>query len=388
MTLNTSPSVSARYWRIALPALLLALTAPALTQEPPATSADEEAPAEPRRPLPGPSVGVRAAEIDEWIPERERIWLGGIPPGGAQSGAAAQEADATGSAPIDEADAPAPASGDPQREPAIPAATPFFARQQLDLSGRPRGSVLIVPDAGQHAAWPGLISALFEQLPLHGWHTLAPALPPPEAVLVSTLPADPAASAPATEPASGTDPEAQSTQTVLPAAGDAADVPASSAEEIAADAPAVAAVLAPTAESIAQQRLQLALGHLRQQGNETGSVAIGIGYGALRAVRLATADPQAFSALALINVDLNPAESAELIDLLAALELPVLDLLTAPAAAQRQAAISRARQLTAHSAYEQVTLPTPAMPTPANEGKHETLTRRVRGWLDRVSPAS
>src|SRR5690606_18873197 len=58
----------------------------------------------------------------------------------------------------------------------------FFARWLPDLTGAPRGGVLILHDAGQHPSWPLTVAALFDSLPLHGWHTLAMELPTPGAV--------------------------------------------------------------------------------------------------------------------------------------------------------------------------------------------------------------
>src|SRR5690606_11242800 len=43
----------------------------------------------------------------------------------------------------------------------------FFARYVGDLSGTPRGAVLILPDAGQHPSWPYTVAALLDDLPLH-----------------------------------------------------------------------------------------------------------------------------------------------------------------------------------------------------------------------------
>src|SRR5690606_26502271 len=38
----------------------------------------------------------------------------------------------------------------------------FFARFVPDLTGAPRGAVLILHDAGQHPSWPLTVAALFE----------------------------------------------------------------------------------------------------------------------------------------------------------------------------------------------------------------------------------
>jgi len=55
----------------------------------------------------------------------------------------------------------------------------FQARLVADLSGLPRGAAIILPDSGQHPSWPLTVAALLDDLPLHGWSTLAIELPTP-----------------------------------------------------------------------------------------------------------------------------------------------------------------------------------------------------------------
>lgn len=345
-------------WIAALLAVAVPATAQPTVEVAPATPPALTSPA--AAPALGASVGARSAEVAEWIPERERIWLGHTAPPETPS-AAPTPAEPT-TTPTDEPTAEAAADQ--------PAAEPFFARQQRNLSGTPRGSVLIVPDAGQHAAWPDIVAALFDQLPLHGWHTLAPALPPPAVQAVSVTPAVQAASAAA---------EAGTTEP---------DTLAATAEPVTTPAPPVTdngETTAPLPDAIAQQRLQVALQHLNQNGDTGTVIAIGIGHGALRAARLVAAAPQTFAGLVLINANGAADPEFELTPLLAALELPTLELLTAPSATDRQQAAARARQLNAHGQFAQVLLPVPAATVPAMELRYDNVARRVRGWLDRQS---
>lgn len=55
----------------------------------------------------------------------------------------------------------------------------FQARHIADLSGQPRGAVIILHDSGQHPSWPFTAAALIDDLPLHGWDTLNIELPAP-----------------------------------------------------------------------------------------------------------------------------------------------------------------------------------------------------------------
>ena len=79
----------------------------------------------------------------------------------------------------------------------------FQARHIADLSGQPRGAVIILHDSGQHPNWPFTAAALIDDFPLHGWDTLNIELPVP--TLNTAQPATPAPTATAT----GVEPQAQ-----------------------------------------------------------------------------------------------------------------------------------------------------------------------------------
>lgn len=77
----------------------------------------------------------------------------------------------------------------------------FRARRIPDLSGEPRGAVIVLHDSAHNPVWPHTVDALSDDLPLHGWDTLSIELPTPDA---TPAPADTA-----TPTAAGTEPRAQ-----------------------------------------------------------------------------------------------------------------------------------------------------------------------------------
>lgn len=256
----------------------------------------------------------------------------------------------------------------------------FQARFIPDLSGLPRGSMIVLHDSGQHPSWPFTVAALLDDLPLHGWSVLAIELPAP-AQDAEPLPAG-AMPAPAAEP--GAAPPAEPAATTPAAAGTPTTATAT---------PASAAINPASAEGIearAQARIGAALKYLADR-RERNVVLLGFGSGATRAaatVRRMVSDPailrpDPISTLVLIAPrNALPGLELDLPKLLPATELPALDIVlsndpqAAAEAEQRRRAVLHQRE----RIYRRLELP----PIAATENAQRALmVRRVRAWLQR-----
>ncbi len=252
----------------------------------------------------------------------------------------------------------------------------FPARYLPDLTGQPRGAVLLLHDAGQHPAWPFTLAALFEELPLQGWHTLAIELPAPaaadspEAALAAAA-VDPAPAAPATTPAAPITAPADPNAAPPPA-----PAPTLSLREMAVQARIDAGIRqlvpAPTPQSVV--------------------VLVGFGSGAIRAaetvkLRMAgngAASPMPLRALVLVNAEHELPGMAETLPALLPLSsLPTLDLvqgeqrLQLEAQEQRRRAVLRQRE----RLYRAVVLPPLSA---ANGSDSSAMSRRIRGFLQQL----
>jgi hypothetical protein len=232
----------------------------------------------------------------------------------------------------------------------------FVARYIADLSGEPRGAVLILHDSGQHPSWPLTVAALIDDLPLHGWSTLSIELPAPTSDKAAATPAQPAAPA-AAPPA--------------PAAGAAAPPPAAASNLSAR-------------EQQAQARIAAGLRHLTGQ-QQTNIAVIGFGSGAYRAaefVRQAaagnTAPITALTLIAPLNQMSDGSES--LPKILPATGLPALDLvLSSEPLARSEAELRRRAVLHQRTRiYQQVELPPINSDTRPGQS---LMVKRVRGFL-------
>lgn len=256
----------------------------------------------------------------------------------------------------------------------------FPARFVADLTGQPRGAVLLLHDAGQHPTWPFTLAALFEELPLHGWNTLAIELPTPAAAgapdaalaaaAADPATADPAAAAPADAPAAGQTPPAPATPATT------STTPTLSALELAV-----------------QARIDAGINHLAPAATPASVVAIiGFGSGAIRAaeaVKQRAAGngaglPVPLQALVLVGAEnALPGMASTLPQLLPASGLPTLDLvqgeqpLQLAAQEQRRRAVLRQRE----RLYRAVVLP-PL--NAANGSDGSALSKRIRGFLQQL----
>lgn len=241
----------------------------------------------------------------------------------------------------------------------------FQARHIPDLSGQPRGAIIVLHDSGQNPSWPFTVAALLDDLPLHGWDTLSIELPTP---------------AKADEPdKSSSTPNASSTAT--------ANTPAPSTPTPAANnQPA-----APTGiEPQTQARIAAALKYFSDQ-KQNNVVLIGIGSGAIRAAELirqmatANADKSIAPITTLIMIaprNTLPGIEMDLPKILPATEIPTLDItldsdpLTRADAELRRRAVLHQRT----RVYRQMALP-PINNT--SDAQHSGMIKRIRAWLQR-----
>ena len=241
----------------------------------------------------------------------------------------------------------------------------FQARYIADLSGQPRGAVIILHDSGQHPNWPFTAAALIDDLPLHGWNTLNIELPPPK-----TETAAPAALAPTAAPATPPAP-----------------VPAAPANT----APAAAAGIEPQA----QARINAAIKFFSDQ-NQRNVVLIGFGSGAFRAAEnlraAATANPATpgataptgagpISALVMIapqqRLDGSDMNLPKLLPLTA---VPALDLVLDSDIRARGEAEARRRAVLHQRMRVYTRIELPPL-NGASDAQHAVMVKRVRSWL-------
>jgi len=247
----------------------------------------------------------------------------------------------------------------------------FIARYIPDLSGEPRGAVIVLHDSGQHPNWPFTVAALIDDLPLHGWSTIGIELPAPaqDPTAQNQSAPDNKTAPPATAP----------NATPTPPAATPAPNPATTPN-------APAATLAP--EQRAQARIAAALRYFTEQ-KQTNVVLIGFGSGAYRAAefvrQLAAGNggksTAPITALALIAAqDKLPDSTDALPKMLPATELPALDLVLSSELSARAEAEQRRRAVLHQRKriYQQLELP------PLNgdvQAVHNLMVKRVRGFL-------
>lgn len=233
----------------------------------------------------------------------------------------------------------------------------YFPQQLADA----RGSVLLVPAAGQHAAWPDHIRALTEQLPPHGWSVLV-------VTPVAASPPPPPAPPPQATPQQPTPPDSAEVDEA------AAAQPATAAEPSTASSPETASV-----DSNMLDVLHAGIALLESKGQKN-TILIGMGDGGMAAVELAHKDMGTGSSVkGLVLADLpalaRPAQ--KLSEIFRLHPLMVLDIVHPES---REAQRLRAGQLKQFPQYYVVQLPEPMADI---QQRNDRLARRVRGWLTR-----
>lgn len=288
----------------------------------------------------------------------------------------------------------------------------FYGLYLPGRSAEPQGGVLILHDLEQHGHWPVLVGPLRENLPEHGWATLAVELPSPYRTTSTVRPVSETANPPPEEsdeteeeitpealPQDTT--EVETTDPAGPSAGSSAaetdadtetdidpdnepplppleGLPPLPASEESPEVPDEAQVMAFDQQVTA--RIIAGLQYLADRG-QLNQVIIAIGDSAplaANAVAVWQRERQAEQGISLVMVDAreNPYTQLPLTDTLRPLELPVLDLITSDnqmtdwQLQSRRGMMKRLHndnywQIRQNSASADAT----------------TTTRRIRGWL-------
>ena len=292
----------------------------------------------------------------------------------------------------------------------------FYGLFLRERSGQPQGGALILHDLEQHSHWPQLVAPLREQLPEHGWTTLAIELPVKGRIVISPQP----------EPAEDNMEEAaeETTDTSDDISSDATENGAADSEEAEIEEPEVAdqsddgadndttppddVQAAPSEPADSDTEANAAntddddtvTGEtLRQRfaDDVRARILAGTNYlaerGQLNLVVIATGDSAVWAAdviqnrqrdnenargIALVMIDAreHPASQLRLAQVLEQLDIPVLDLITADSRVpeweinDRRGALARRHR----QGYQQIRLD-------GNGQRSPVTLRRVRGWL-------
>ncbi len=248
-----------------------------------------------------------------------------------------------------------------------------------DLSGQPRGAVIVLPDSGHVPSWPFTAAALIDDLPLHGWDTLNIELPTPAVDAAKTeTPAPPATPSATTNPA--------------PAAGTGA------ATSTKTSTPAPAAVTATTTiEMQTQARISAAIKFFSDR-NQRNIALIGFGSGAIRAAETVRAIAATNSAIPGDNHSTNSAPITALVmiapqqqlngidldlpKLLPLTGVPALDMTLDSDAQARSEAEARRRAVLHQRTRIYTRLEMPPINN-VSDAQHSAMVTRVRTWLQK-----
>lgn len=211
-------------------------------------------------------------------------------------------------------------------------------------TGNPQGGALIVHDDGQHPDWPRLIKDMRLHLPENGWSTLAISVPPRPSPLVPPRTTEDGETIPGS--AAGSEPDPDFTPEI-------------------------------------RRRLQTGFAELANNEGLLNVVIVGVGSGAVHAARFVVEDLQLQNiegaGFGLVLVGAHERDTEELMDLLAEVTIPVLDVYlpgnrTRQAAQQRRAAVERNGLTTMTQVQEQPW-------ATAHRSGPQVVTRRTWGWL-------
>lgn len=249
----------------------------------------------------------------------------------------------------------------------------FQARHIPDLSGLPRGAVIVLHDSGQHPNWPFSAAALIDDLPLRGWDTLNIELPAPAAEIAK-----------AETPAQTTTPPAANNP--APAAGAAAANPAPSTPAAATPA----ATPTTNTEPQAQARISAAIKYYADQ-NQRNIVLIGFGSGAIRAAdnlrsiaaanatNLGSTTPLTALVIIAPQQKLNGLDM-DLPKLLPLTGISTLDIVLNNDIQARAEAEARRRAVLHQRSRIYTRLELPPLNN-ASDAQHSAMVKRVRSWL-------
>lgn len=300
---------------------------------------------------------------------------------------------------------------------------PFYGFFLQERSGNPQGAVLILHDIEQHGHWPELVAPLREGLPDNGWITFSielPHRPNPKAAYEEKYDNkvtpdkakqedEPTTSSEDKSKKKEAEPEQQTAEAnsnneppqTSDTQEDKVEISDNEPELPKLDSlPALKTKEAETAETSNKQedpmqayrdevraRINSALDYLRSRG-QLNLVIIGAGEAALWAADTASnLGKEESLALVIINAKTSPAQDEELIQKIANLELPVLDLITNTNQStynQRILTIRKGEMRHRNKKdYSQILLPQEVRRADAFASKPATdpAVRRIRGWL-------
>lgn len=300
---------------------------------------------------------------------------------------------------------------------------PFYGFFLQERSGQPQGAVLILHDIEQHGHWPELVAPLREGLPDNGWITFSielPHRPKPKATYEEkpenkeapekTKPEDKATENSEdkgekkeaeteqqtaetnsnNEPTQTSDTQEDKTEITdnepkLPKLGSLPALKTKESKTVEADSKQEDPMQAYRDE--VRAKINSALDYLRSRG-QLNLVIVGAGEAALWAADTASnLDKKESLALVIINAKTSPAQDETLIQKIASLELPVLDLVTGNNQSQINPRILTIRKGEMRHRnkedYSQIVLPQKVRRADAFASKPATdpAVRRIRGWL-------
>lgn len=251
---------------------------------------------------------------------------------------------------------------------------------------KPKGTLILLPGAGETPDWPRVIGPIRRELPQYAWHTLSvtlpeldsgiPNRPKPKPLPEPTNPESAAeegqkeeATPPAeAEPPAETAKEAPETEAAEPATEPSADEPPPKP-------------LPPITERI-DARIEAALGFARAQGAPL-IILLGHGTSGYWAARYLTEEkPELPQHLLLISATRPSTQEVALDELLSRHPVATGDFYYPERLSEQQEAKARLNtsRRTGHTAYTQTALKL----IPGDlASEQEQLVRRVRGWLDR-----
>ncbi|GAB1256475.1 hypothetical protein NBRC116494_09770 [Aurantivibrio plasticivorans] len=262
----------------------------------------------------------------------------------------------------------------------------FLTKRVIATSAKPKGWIVILPDAGEKPGSPGTLATLEQFLPSKGWNILSLSLPAPH---IPDPPARPqtTSSGPRGE-SEDSEQAAESTESDEPQAGpnekneifddstnsigDGSFIPEEEREPEQSEKT--------DQEQIVQDRIIAALEFITSEAN-SGSQLILYGQGA-GAARVANyfaevGRPNRLTAVILVNARNSiPHQASGMTTLLGNVNLPLLDIVSAPSPEQRHEAEQRSRVARRNGLryYEQRTVITPP---------YDNTNRAVWGFLSR-----
>jgi hypothetical protein len=220
-----------------------------------------------------------------------------------------------------------------------------------ESTGSPQGGVLILHDNQQHGHWPDIIAPLREYLPQHGWATLTIELPD--------------------EPARQRIARSKPTDQPSLSISEEENVPTAIPEE--------AITLVPVQyKQESQQRISAAMEYLRSKG-QLNLVIIGYGIGAAWAIDYLA--QQNKKGLALVTIDAMPNQDndTQMLQQLAELQNPFLDLMQPKKSyvLKKGKARRAIMQRNQNKKYQQIITSNVA----SYRNNENSTNRRIRGWL-------